>query len=99
MSTIRTLAPGDIDTAFTADIRRDVGPGAWTVVVMPGSGELFGTRRPVKVGGTIDGIPFEATLLPMGDGDHLVPIRAALRTKLGKSDGDAVTVHLTQRFN
>ena len=52
---------------------------------MPGSGELFGTRRPVKVAGTIDDIPFEATLLPMGDGDHMVPIKAALRTKLGKA--------------
>ena len=99
MSTPTTLAPGEIDTTFTANIRRDVGPGAWTVVVMPGSGELFGTRRPVKVAGTIDGIPFEATLLPMGDGDHLVPIRAALRTKLGKSDGDAVAVHLRERFS
>ena len=93
------LDPGEIDTTFTANIRRHVGPGASTVVVMPGSGELFGTRRPVKVAGTIDGIPFEATLLPMGDGDHMVPIRAALRTKLGKSHGDAVAVHLRQRFS
>ena len=99
MSTTHTLAPGEIDTTFTANIRRDMGPGAWTVVVMAGSGELFGTRRPVKVAGTIDDIPFEATLLPMGEGDHMVPIRSALRTKLGKSDGEAVTVHLRQRFS
>ena len=99
MNTARTLALGEIDTTFTAPIRRDMGPGAWTVVVMPGSGELFGTRRPVKVAGTIDGISFQATLLPMGDGDHMVPIKAALRTKLGASDGDPVTVHLQQRFS
>ena len=41
-----------IDTTFTAPIRRDMGPGGWTVIVMPGSGEYFGTRKPVKVGGT-----------------------------------------------
>ena len=87
-----------INTSFTAPIRRDAGPGAWTIVVMPGSGEFFGTRKPVKVGGTIDGHAFEATLLPMGDGTHMVPIKAALRTAVGKDDGDEVTVHLERRF-
>jgi len=98
MSTGSTLAPGEIDTTFTAPIRRDEGPGAWTIVVMPNSGEFFGTRRPVKVGGTIDGLPFQATLLPMGNGHHMVPIKAALRAKLGKSAGEDITVHLRQRF-
>jgi hypothetical protein len=88
----------EIDTTFTAPIRRDMGPGAWTVVVMPGSGEYFGTRKPVKVGGTIDGHAFEATLLPMGDGSHMVPIKAALRAAVGKDDGDEVTVRLERRF-
>jgi Domain of unknown function (DUF1905) len=89
----------EIDTTFAAPIRRDAGPGAWTIVVMPGSGEVFGTRKPVKVGGTIDGHVFEATLLPMGDGTHMVPIRAALRAAVGKDDGDVVTVHLDRRFS
>ena len=88
----------EIDTTFTAPIRRDMGPGAWTVVVMPGSGEYFGTRKPVKVGGTIDGHAFEATLLPMGDGTHMVPIKAALRAAVGKDDGDEVTVRLERRI-
>ncbi len=88
-----------IDTTFTAPIRRDMGPGGWTVVVMPGSGEYFGTRKPVKVGGTIDGHPFEATLLPLGDGTHMVPLRAGLRTAVAKDDGDAVTVHLDRRLS
>ena len=88
-----------IDTTFTAPIRRDMGPGGWTVVVMPGSGEYFGTRKPVKVGGTIDGHPFEATLLPMGDGTHMVPLRAGLRTAVAKGDGDDVTVHLDRRLS
>jgi hypothetical protein len=88
----------EIDTTFTAPIRRDTGPGAWTIVVMPDSGAFFGTRKPVKVGGTIDGHAFEATLLPMGDGSHMVPIKAALRTAVGKGDGDEVIVHLDRRL-
>jgi len=89
----------DIDTTFVAPIRRDAGPGAWTIVVMPESGAYFGTRKPVKVGGTIDGHAFQATLLPMGDGTHMVPIKAALRAAVGKDDGDVVIVHLDRRFD
>lgn len=88
----------EIDTTFVAPIRRDGGPGAWTIVVMPASGEFFGTRKPVRVGGSMDGHAFEATLLPMGDGTHMVPIKAALRTAIGKGDGDVVTIHLDRRF-
>jgi Domain of unknown function (DUF1905) len=86
-----------IDVEFTATIRRDDAPGGWTIAVMPGSGEIFGTRRPVKVAGTMDGHPFDATLLPMGDGTHMVPIRAALRSVVDKGDGEPVLVHLSER--
>lgn len=82
---------------FTAPLRQDTGPGGWTVVVMPGSGDFFGTRRPVKVAGTMDGHAFEATLLPMGDGTHLVPIKAALRAVVGKGPGETVHVRLHRR--
>lgn len=67
--------PQDIDTTFTAPIIRDQTIGGWTVVLMPGSGAFFGTRKPVEVAGTIDGHPFAATMLPKGDGTHLVPSR------------------------
>ena len=85
--------------AFTAPLRRDTAPGAWTIAVLPDSGRLLGTRKPVKVGGDIDGQPFHATLLPMGDGTHMVPIKATLRTAVGKGDGDQVTVRLTERYS
>ncbi|MEJ7839832.1 MAG: DUF1905 domain-containing protein [Thermomicrobiales bacterium] len=91
-------APQDIDITFTAAVYRDDSIGGWTVVTMEGSGEFFGTRKPVKVAGTMDGHPFEATLLPKGDGTHLVPIKAALRKTIGKAGGDSVTIHLTHRF-
>lgn len=86
-----------IDIEFVTTIQRDGAPGGWTIAIMPGSGEILGTRRPVKVVGTMDGHPLEATLLPMGDGTHMVPIKAALRTAVGKGDGDPVVVHLSER--
>jgi hypothetical protein len=87
-----------VDLTFTAPIQKD---GAFaTYLVVPGSAEFFGTRRPVKVGGTTDGHPFEATLMPSGTGPHWLPLRAALCTTIGKHQaGDQVTVHLQRRFS
>lgn len=68
------------------------GDGAWTYAVAPDSSATFGTRRPVKVEGTIDGHPIRVTLLPMGDGTHMVPVRSQVRTTIGKQAG--ATVHL-----
>jgi hypothetical protein len=94
-----TQTASKLDLAFTAPLRRDTDPGAWTIVVLTDSGRLLGTRKPVKVGGDIDGQPFRATLLPMGDGTDMVPIKATLRAAVGKGDGDQVTVRLTERYN
>ena len=52
-------SPQWLDHTFTAPIEKD---GAFaTYLTVPGSADLLGTRRPVKVGGTIDGHPFAAT--------------------------------------
>lgn len=40
---------------------------------------------------------FPASMLPVGGGTHLMPIRPALRKTLGKGHGDAVDVHLSVR--
>jgi hypothetical protein len=96
MSSAATQAQ-DIDVTFTAPIVRDETKGGWTIVVMPGSSEILGTRRPVRVAGTMDGHPFEATLLPLGDGTHMVPVKAALRKVVGKDTGTEVTVRLERR--
>lgn len=87
-----------LDATFTASIEKD---GAFaTFVTVPGSAELLGTRRPVKVGGTIDGYPFNATLMPSGEGPHWLPLRVAICRAIGKSEGGIdVTVHLQQRFS
>ena len=90
--------PTPLDFSFTAPIEKD---GAFaTYVTVPGSAELFGTRRAVKVSGTIDGHPFNATLMPSGGGPHWLPIRAALCKAIGKdSAGDEVAFHLDQRVS
>lgn len=85
-----------LDATFTEPIRKD---GAFaTYLELPGSDDLLGTRRAVKVSGTLDGHPFAATLMPSGDGPHWLPLRVALCQLIGKSRaGEVVEVHLQQR--
>lgn len=90
------MTAGPLDHTFTAPIRKN---GAFaTYLEVDGSVELLGTGRAVKVSGTVDGHPFEATLMPSGAGVHWLPIRAALTRTIGKSTADEVVeVHLTHR--
>ena len=69
-------------------------------MTVPDSAEVLGTRKAVKIGGTIDGHAFAATLMPSGAGPHWLPLRAAICTAIGKAQaGDQVTVALQQRFS
>ena len=92
------VTPQDIDASFTAPIEKD---GAFaTFVTVPGSAELFGTRRAVKVTGTVDGHEFAATCMPSGEGPHWLPLRKAVCTAIGKdAAGQEVAVHLRQRLS
>ena len=64
--TAATRGAQPLDASFTASIEKD---GAFaTYLELPGSDDLLGTRRAVKVAGTIDGHPFAATLMPSGKG-------------------------------
>jgi hypothetical protein len=85
-----------MDITFTAPLEKD---GAFTTfVTVPDSAAAFGTRRPVKVAGTIDGHPFEATLMPSGHGPHWLPLRVAICTAIGKREaGEEVAVRLSRR--
>jgi hypothetical protein len=87
-----------LDHSFTAPIEKD---GSFaTYVTVPRSAELLGTRRAVKVSGTIDGHPFTATLMPSGNGPHWLPLKAALCKLIGKGQaGDEVTFRLAQRLS
>jgi len=80
---------------FETTIGVEVKGDTWSCVAIPDSVARFGAGRSVRVDATIDDVVLaNVGAMPTGDGGHMVSISAAVRKRLGKDVGDAVTVRI-----
>lgn len=85
--------PFEIETTIV----RDAHKGGWTYVLLPGSKDALGTGKAVRVEGTVDAVPVQATLLPFGGGTHMLPLKQEIVRSLGKGGGELVAVRIAPR--
>lgn len=95
-----SFEPVALDHTFTAPIGVEVKGQTWACVEVPGSAELFGTKRAVRVDLTVDDVVLENVgLMVTGRGGHMLSLSSGVRRKLGKEIGDSVTVRLSRRLS
>jgi len=78
---------------FKARISEVMMNTVWQVIFVPFDVEaVFGARSGVDVCGTLDGQPFQRTLISDGQGGWFIVTNVAMRKALGKSPGEEVDV-------
>ncbi|NUN50113.1 MAG: DUF1905 domain-containing protein [Candidatus Brocadiae bacterium] len=89
------MPPPNPAIRFRATLSRPAGKAraAWTFVALPraASAELP-SRGLVSVSGALQGVPFQATLEPDGEGGHWLKVSRKLREAAGAEAGDEVTL-------
>ena len=78
-----------------AKLARPASPknASWTFLVLPKAASAkLPTRAMTSVEGTLDGVPFKATLEPDGQGSHWLKVPKALREAAGVEAGDTVAL-------
>ena len=89
---------GLLNKSFTGVLKRSPSKGGWTYVVMPGSAEFFKTPGTGQDQRNRGRPPFQSSFMALGDGTHKLPVKASLRTAIGKEAGGRVEVRLTERI-
>ena len=84
---------------FKAVIKKSPNKGGWSYVLWPDSVKFFKTKGLVKVKGSIDGVPFKSSFMAMGNGFHMLPIRASIRKIIKKEVGNTILIKLKERIN
>lgn len=88
----------ELDYHFLATIGVEAKGMTWGGVEVPGSVDLFGTNKAVRVDATVDGHTMRSVeLLPTGRDGHMLLLDPRFRTRLEKDVGDQVEIHLTHR--
>ena len=56
----------------------------------------FGKGR-VKVNATVDGVPYQGSVVGMGTPCHIIGVRKDIRALIGKQPGDTIEVTIQER--
>lgn len=80
---------------FRTKLVRPEGIGTWTFAPVPGSiVRRVALRSHQRVKGTIDGVPFQSSLMPLSGGALFLVVNQGLRDAIGKRTGDTVHVRM-----
>lgn len=82
-----------MEQRFTSQLVGRGPKGAWVFLTIPFDVQtVFGSKARVAVAGTLNGAPFQCSLLPNGDGTHSMPVNKELMASAQAKAGDAVAV-------